>query len=370
MRKRLIFILFIFVIILAGCWDQQLLVNKTLLNGISFDLTEEGEILATARALNIQSKGGGQFEVVDEIVEAVRPTPAGLGLDMDSQLAGQIDASKAHIVIVGEEMAKKGLHAIIELFYRNKEAYLSSKVLISKGKASDILSTEKEKSPIAFVILQTLNGAEADTIIPKETIFTVWKTVLDPGEDMVLPYVEKTGSNKIEVAGVALFNDDKFTGTTLSREKSSLLLLLLDNLQKTNRIPLVLDPETKDRAIAFTTRNLKRTLEVKVEKPGNQITCTVHIKMNIEVVSYPQDFKKPLNIKKLNKDLSEELTKQAKEITNTLIQVDCDAFGIGRRIKSYHPDVWKKIKNWQEEYKNVQIEPKVTVNIIRTGNLY
>jgi Ger(x)C family germination protein len=355
---------------LVGCWDQQLLVNKTILNGSSFDLTEEGEILATARALNIQSKGGGQFEVVDEIVEAVRPTPVGLGLDMDSKLAGQIDQSKAHIVIVGEELAKKGMHPMVEIFYRNKDAYLSSKVLISKGKASDILSTEKEKSPIAFVILQTLNGAEADTIIPKETIFSVWKTILDLGEDMVLPYIKKTESDKIEVDGVALFDDDKFTGKTLPREKSSLLLLLLDKKQKTSRMAVVLDPEKKDRSIAFATRDLKRKLEVKVEKPGNQIICTVHIKMNIEVGTYPQDFKNPLNIKKLNKDLSEELTKQAKEITNTLIQVGCDAFGIGRRIKSYHPETWNEIKNWKEEYKNVQIEPKVTVNIIKTGNLY
>lgn len=369
MRKRLIIILFIIIIILAGCWDQQLLVNKTLVNGISFDLTEEGKIHATARALNIQSKGGGQFEIEDEIVEAERPTVVGVGLDMDSQIAGQIDASKAHIVIVGEELAKKGMHPYVEFFYRSKDSYLSSKVLISKGKASDILATEKEKSPIAFVILQTLNGAEEETAIPKETIFSVWKTIIDTGEDIILPYIERVESNKIEVAGVALFNDDKFTGTTLPREISSLLLLLLDKFQKTSRMAIVLEPETKDRSIAFATRDLKRNFEVKVEKPGNQITCTVHIKMNIEVGSYPQDFKKELNVKELNKELSKELTEQAKEITNTLIQADCDAFGIGRRLKSFHPDVWKKI-NWQEEYKNVQIEPKVTVNIIKTGNLY
>lgn len=369
MRIRLI-ILLIFLIILAGCWDQQLLVNKTLINGISFDITEEGKILANARALNIQSKGGGQFEIADEIVEAVRPTVVGVGLDMDSKLAGQIDISKTHIVMIGEELAKKGLHPYVAIFYRSKDSYLSSKILITKGKASDILSTEKEKSPIAFVILQTLTGAEADTVIPKETVFSVWKNIIDPGRDVILPYVERVESNKIEVAGVALFNDDKFTGTTLPREQSSLLLLLLDKFQKTSRMAIVLDPETKDRSIAFTTRDMKRNLEIKVEKPGNQIICKVHIKMNIEVASYPQDFKKELNIKKLNKDISEELTKQAKEITNTLIQADCDAFGIGGQIKSFHPDVWKKIKNWQEEYKNVQIEPKVTINIIRTGNLY
>ncbi len=71
-------------IFLAGCWDQHQLVNKTLVNGISFDLTDEGKIQLTARDLNIKSKGGGQFEIEDELVSAERPTLVGLGIDIDS----------------------------------------------------------------------------------------------------------------------------------------------------------------------------------------------------------------------------------------------------------------------------------------------
>jgi Ger(x)C family germination protein len=356
-------------ILLSSCWDQQLLVNKTLVNGISFDLIEEDNIEGTVRALNIQSKGGGQFEIADELIGAVRPTMVGLGLDIDSKLAGQIDASKAHIILIGEEMAEKGINPIIEFFYRNRASYMSSKIVITKGKAKEILSTEKEKSPIAFVILQILKGAEADTTIPKQNALTVWQGIFDPGKDMILPFLKQVEENKIEVAGVALFDGDKYTGKTITNEKSTLLLLLLDQLQKTSRMALVLDPETKDRAISFSTNNLKRNFEVKVDKSNNQITAKVHIKMDIEVGSYPQDFKSELNIEKLNKDLSDDLTKQAKEITKTLIQANCDAFGIGRWISSYHPDVWKKI-NWEQEYKNAQIIPKVTANIVETGNIY
>ncbi|WP_084786905.1 Ger(x)C family spore germination C-terminal domain-containing protein [Bacillus tuaregi] len=63
------------------------------------------------------------------------------------------------------------------------------------------------------------------------------------------------------------------------------------------------------------------------------------------------------------------MTKQAKEITDTLVEANCDALGIGRKLASYYPEVWKKI-NWKMEYKNVKIEPKVTVNIIKTGNVF
>jgi len=39
------------------------------------------------------------------------------------------------------------------------------------------------------------------------------------------------------------------------------------------------------------------------------------------------------------------------------------------KISNTHPDLWKKMK-WDEEYKNVQIEPKVNVKIVKTGNVF
>jgi Ger(x)C family germination protein len=368
MRKIFLVILLILPIVLTGCWDQRLLVNRTLLNGISFDLTEEGNIAAAVRALNIQSKGGGLFEISDELVEAERPTIVGLGLDVDSKISGEIDASKAHVLIIGEELAKKGIHPFIEFFYRNRESYLSSKIVISKGKGKDILSVEKEKSPIAFVILQLLQGAEADTVIPKKNTFTVWNNILDPGKDMVLPYLERVKPDKVTVAGVALFNDDRYTGSTIPKEKSGILLSLMNQLDKTNRMALILGSKKDGQSISFATRDLTRNLEVQVNQ-DEKITCKINLNIDIEVISYPQDIKNELNIKKLNHDLSNELTKQAKEITDTLVKANCDAFGIGRQISSFHPELWKKI-NWDQEYKNVQIEPVVKVNIIKTGNVF
>ncbi|MFJ5762409.1 Ger(x)C family spore germination protein [Neobacillus sp. NPDC093182] len=368
MRKICLIILLILPIILTGCWDQRLLVNRTLVNGVSFDVTEDGKIAAAVRALNIQSKGGGLFEIQDELVEAKRPTPVGLGLDLDSKIPGELDASKAHVVIIGEDLAKKGIHPFMEFFYRNRESYLSSKIVISKGKGKEILSVEKEKSPIAFAILQLLEGAESDTVIPKKNTFTVWNNILDPGKDMVLPYLERAESDKVEVAGVALFNGDKFTGKTLPKEKSSLLLSLMDQLDKNNRMALILGSESNGRSVSFSTRDLRRNLDVQVKK-DEKITCKIDVKMNIEIVSYPQDFKNEINVKQLNQELSDEFTKKAKGITDTLVKANCDAFGIGRQIASLHPELWKKI-NWDQEYKNVQIEPVVKVNIIKTGNVF
>ncbi|MBJ3788831.1 Ger(x)C family spore germination protein, partial [Bacillus sp. OA1] len=72
--------------------------------------------------------------------------------------------------------------------------------------------------------------------------------------------------------------------------------------------------------------------------------------------------------KKLNKELSKQLTKEAKKITNKLQKANCDAFGIGRHLIAYHPDLWKK-KNWNKDYAKVKFKPEVDVNILYSGVL-
>jgi len=354
---------------LAGCWDQHQLVNKTFVNGISFDLTDEGKIQVIVRVLDIKGKGGGQYDIKDELIYADRPSPVGLAIDIDSMVAGEVDFSQAHILLIGDEMAKNGISQLLEPFYRGKDSNITQKIAITKGEAETIIATEKEKSPIAFFILQAIEGAEKSTYLPTENVSTVWTKTLTPGKDMFLPYLEKVEPNKIGIAGVALFNGDKFSGKTLSKEQSSLLLLLLDQLKVTNRMALILNQEQEERPIAFSTRKMKRDMEIKVDKTSGKITCSVEISLQIEVNSYPQNFTEKMNLKKIEKELAVELTKQAKEIIMTLLQANCDAFGIGMKISSKHPDLWKKM-NWDEEYKNVQIEPKVNVKTIKTGNVY
>jgi Ger(x)C family germination protein len=353
---------------LAGCWDQHQLVNKTFVNGISFDLTDEGNVKATVRALDIKGKGGGQFEIKDELLHAERPSQAGLAIDIDSMVTGEVDFSQAHILLIGDEMAKNGINQLLEPFYRGKQSNITQKIAISKGEAETIIATEIEKSPIAFFIFQSIEGAEESSSLPTENVSTVWTKILTPGKDMILPYLEKVEPDKIKIAGVALFNGDKFSGKTLSNEQSSLLLLLLDKLKVTNRMAIMLNQE-QEKTITFSTRKMKRDMEIKVDKTSGKITCNVEINLQIEVISYPQNFTEKINIKKVEKELSIALTKQAKEVITTLIQANCDAFGIGMNISSKHPDLWKKM-NWDEEYKNVQIEPKVNVKAIKTGNVF
>jgi Ger(x)C family germination protein len=366
MRSVILIMIVSLTFLLTGCWDQNLLVNKKFINGISFDLTEDDKLLGTVRALTIQNKGGGNFEVKDELVEAIRPDVPGIAQDLNDRLPGQIDVSKSHITLIGEDLAKKGILPILDIFYRNKDAYISSRVIIAKEKGSDLLSLEPETSPISLVILQGLQAAELISHIPKEDIFTTWTQVVDPGQDIILPYVYKGKENKIAIGGIDLFNGDKYSGVSLQMEQSVLLLLLKDQLAKVADMVTELDNK---RSVGYRVSNLKRELELKLTKSDRKIICKLNLILDIDIASYSGDRRETINKDKLNKDLSEILTKQANEVTKKLLIANCDALGIGRKLASSHPDVWKKL-DWEKDYKNVQFETKVKVKIDKTGSVF
>ncbi|MFD4703756.1 Ger(x)C family spore germination protein [Gottfriedia sp. NPDC058432] len=365
-RKSFLITLCLFTFFLASCWDQNLLVDKKMVNGISLDLDKDNTILATVRALNIENKGGGQFEVKDELVKIKNSNVAGMAIDINNKLPGQIDVSKAHIILIGSELAKKGIYPFLEVFYRPRQASPSTRIVIAEDKASDIISLDPGTSPIAFEILKGLEAAEETTKIPKETVFSAWNQITDEGRDMVLPYVKKDENDKITIGGIDLFDGDRFSGISLPDEKGSLLLLMMDQITKYSEIAINLG---KNRSISFRAKDIKRNLDLKIDKKTSKITCKLNLNLDLTITSYSGKVGEKLNKDKLNKEISQFLTKQANEITNSLLEANCDAFGIGRRISSSHQTLWKKL-NWKKDYKDVKFKTSVKAKIDRTGPVF
>lgn len=337
-----------------------------MVNGISFDLDKDDKILATVRALNIENKGGGQFEVKDELVKIKQSNVSGMAIDINNKLPGQIDVSKSHIILIGRELAKKGIYPFLEIFYRPRQASVSSRVVLAEEKASDIISLDPGTSPIAFTILKGLEAAEQTTKIPKVTAFTAWTHITDQGSDIVLPYVKKDENDKISIGGIDLFDGDRFSGISLPDEMGSLLLLMMDRLTKYSEMALKLET---NRSISFKVKGVKRDLDIKIDKKTSKMTCKLNLKLDLTVVSYSGKIGEKLNKDKLNKEISQIFTKQASDITKSLLEANCDALGIGGRVSSSHPSLWKKL-NWKKEYKNVKFKTSVKAKIDRTGPVF
>lgn len=362
---------------LTGCWDIQYLTSKKILNGISLDVAAtDNQLLGTVRAIILESKGGGQFDVKDEVIQTTGESVSQIGFKIDSMLPGTIEATKTHVIIVSEELAKRGMISPLEFFYRNPKGYLKSNIIISKGKAADILSFQKiENSPVAFGIKQMIEGADRTTVVPELTLFSLWSQITDPGEDTVLPMIRRIDNKALVVDSTALFNDDKYTGVSLSQEDSTLLLLLKDKLnkhafmdisiQQSPRQNMANESETAS-ITTFEVKKLKRVFDVSVDPNTQEIECSITLDIFGALSSSPGSMGQKIDREQLNENLSTALNKQAITVTDQLLKANCDAFGIGRKLRVKYPELWKNI-DWNNTYKEVKLNTKIQVHITSTG---
>ncbi|GAB6423751.1 spore germination protein GerKC [Bacillus luti] len=357
--------------LLSACWDQEPLRDARLAYSIGFDITEENRLQQTIEL--VKSSSGEQSSFKNEIHSATGYNTRDSSDSLRKNVTGNIRYFKYGVELLGKKLQKKGILPYLDVGFRDPTNPTALVKLISvDGKTSEILKKKKVGNLlIGDFLKKKVKSLEDMSVFPNETLETAATKMLDPGKDFTLPSI-KIKENEVVTNGIALFNQDKLTGL-LPLRQSVLFVLLTDKMGKSARITQKLtnsdSSSTSDYlTIEVTNQKLKRDLEITTDKKGN---VYAHIKLQLKVIALeaPRDNLYKMSArKKLNKELSKQLTKEAKKITNTLQKANCDAFGIGRHLIAYHPDLWKK-KNWNKDYAKVKFKPEVEVSILYSGVL-
>ncbi|MGO4538251.1 Ger(x)C family spore germination protein [Paenibacillus sp. 2TAB19] len=379
MRVRLVTVV-VFLLMsmpLSGCWDTNHIVDQRIISGIGLDLDQNNNLAGTVRALRLQSQGGGQFLLQDELVQSSGKSLLEVGIKLDNMLAGKTVGNKTHIIIINQKVAKQGIYEPLEFFYRNSKSYIASKVIISLDPAASVLTVDKlEKSPISFDILQTITAAEISTVIPEQSLYSLWSKMFDTHQDTILPLIRLKEPNNLILDSAALFHGDRFTGEIISGEDTTLLLLLMDQMAKTAIMNVEIEPirttkkqdESNKEMISFSTMKMKRNMRVNVDEASQAITCSIKVHLYGEIVNYPHISGVEKDKEALSHEIALSLNNQAKAITKKLLAANSDVFGIEGHLSAFHPKLSKQM-NWDEEYRNVQIEPEFIIHITGSGLL-
>jgi Ger(x)C family germination protein len=359
-------ILILLCILLTGCWDQQLMKNAILVQTLSYDLSENDDFLLGVSIPIIEEATGAQPSGKSETFSAKGNTPRESRREIAREISGVLDTSKNKLILFGERMASNDIYPSLDVIWRDPRNSLGATLAIVEGEAVDILNIKPRHKPNVSEYLQdALTNAEANTIIPAETIQTLASELLDPGEDILLPHLKSDSKKSAIVVGLALMNDRKYVGK-LSPQDSTLLLLMKDRKGKFARFTKKVNDNEQykfNNYISFNVEEMERKLNVKVDNGLVLVSLNLHMMINVE--EYPKgDI--PKQIERINKTLSEELTNDANDIIKTLQEKNCDVFGIGRRLIAFHPNIWKNL-NKEDYFSNIQFNTNVDVTIITHG---
>ncbi|SMQ78548.1 germination protein, Ger(x)C family [Bacillus sp. OV166] len=360
-------ILVLLCLLLTGCWDQHLMKNAVLVQILSYDLADNDEmLLGVSIPIVEESSEGPQARVKSETLSAKGHTPRDCRLKIDRGVSGILDSSKNKLILFGERMAAAGIYPPLDVIWRDPRNSLGATLGVVAGEAVNLLEINPKHEPnVSEYIQEALTSAEENSIVPIQTIQTLASEMIDPGEDIVLPYLKMNKKKSAVVVGLALMNEKKYSGS-LSPQDSCLLLLLNNKKGKYARFTKRVNKKEQQKIknyISYNVNNMKRKLKVHVKNGEVSVQLNLHLKINVE--EYPKG-DVPKDIERLNKVLSKELTEDAKQVITKLQQANCDVFGIGRRLIAFHPNTWK-ILDKKDYFKNIKIQTNVKVEIIKQG---
>jgi Ger(x)C family germination protein len=365
--KKTLLTVCLMAVILAGCWDQKLLKDIRIIDINGLDLTPEGKLQNTSSVLDVNGIKSSQS---NEIHTGTGITTRQLRDVLDRQISGIYSSSKRRIIIIGEDMARQGIYPYFDLLYRDPTTALNAKIAVVEGTAQEAINTENHGTKlIGEFFAKLIQGMERKTIVPKVDLQLIHPSMLIQGNDFTVPYISKTETNPT-ISGIALFHNDKMTGT-LNAEESVLYLLMADKLAKKADLVIKVNNEGDqhpENYIAIDIQSIKRKLKVNVLDSRN-IQVKLDLNLKVTAIEYPKDhLDEEQTLKSLDTRISEELTRRAETITQKIQRVNHEGFGVGQRIMAYYPNTWKTL-NWSDDYAKVELIPKVTVRIVSHGIL-
>ncbi|KQL44988.1 hypothetical protein AN963_27050 [Brevibacillus choshinensis] len=371
------------ILCLSGCWDERILKDRNLIICIGRDLVEEGKIqnsyaLLTPAIKQVASSsssqqsgitGGKQKNVISAVGDSVNQT----ALMMDRKTSETIDDSKNQVVLIGEKLAKKDLYTTLDILYRDPMGGLQAKIAVVKGEAKQLMEQVSTKDPlVGSYLVELLESQVERRVIPEATLQSIYPSLLDRGEDMMIPYMGMVGGDPA-VIGSILIHDKEMTGTLTPEE--SLLSMIFSKLDmKGARISKKISGDEKLRPLAYINMLIggsKRKLDVQVEGSSHpKIIVHLRAKLKVTVVEYPHNqLITEEQFNQLNKQLSEQLTKDAEKVLHKIQEARCDLYGIGRQLMAFYPEVWTNL-DWEKDYSRITFRPKVEVQIKGTGLIH
>lgn len=345
--------------LLAGCWDEQLYKELTIVPLIGFE-GEPGELKGYFTKLEV-NEGIASYSTV----EGSGVSPRAARLDANRKTSETLSVTQLQVILLAEKTVKSDIIKTFDVYFRTPTNRMSSRFAVVEGEMAPYMEKKEEESvelPDYYNAL--LEAAISFSIIPDLDINKAATLIHDDAIDLALPFVKMSEVNGTpEVSGVALFSGKVFTGQTLDKEASTIVQVLRKKPGKFTLFTYMWEKDGKSYPITVGLASYKRKWDVK----DNKIEATYKMKFGVEEFA-PDHLDEDKTRKELEKFLSKELSKDFNKVIKKLQAAKSDAVGFGRTARAFHPNLWDKGK-WSDTFSELEIDVKVEAEITRTGIL-
>ncbi len=378
--KIIILLLTIFPLI-TGCYNYQELNNISIVTGTSIEKIDNKykitiQVVNPKKSDDTSSTNQPTFITYSQLGDTLQEAYRNIVLTSSRRIYG----SHINILIISEDIAKEDISQILDFVFRNTEMRKEFNVLLSK-EPSKLLELN---TPITNIssnnIKDTLTADTLHLAASRQITFNeMMNMYLNPNLEIVLPTVEMIGNfNEGEnidnlkntnpnadykLTGLAIFKGNKIL-TTLNEKESVNYNIVTNNVTNT-----LLKHECQNNKYIVHKINELSTIQ-EIDPKKNKLKVKITGTAIISEVQCDYDLTKPKTIEKIQEDINKELVKNTTNIIKKFQEQSTDVFGFKDiYYKNYYKDYNKIKDNYEEIFKNMQIDITSNIKVIAKGNV-
>lgn len=361
MRKASLLIsILMFLVFLSGCWDYREINDVSLTRAITIDWGDETkEYIVCIQLINLKGMGNG-VELNPQIIEGRGKTIVDALRNIIAITAKSSYWGHVTMIIIGQDVANRGLDDLLDWIARNPEFQLTINILLSTEKtAKEILTRGNQIKMVVMAEYGMIKAFRYISKMPNITANKVINQVQSKDLYVVIPtikIVEVDGESFTEIAGSAYFKNGKLEGVLSPVDTMKFIFITNEMEGGVLIIPI------GDRYKYVTLDIFRSSTKTKIDFNEDDIQIVINIKpiVNISEIDGFEDYTNKKG-RKVLKEMADSYLE--KEIEGFIEEIQkspgIDIFNFGNKIKKMHPKVWKKInKDWDQIFK----ELKVVVN--------
>jgi len=269
-RCKIIIVLFVIAALLLstpGCWDLNELEDLAYVMAMGIDFLPEERLIEVTTAV-MRAQGGGEEMTEGGETELIRlVTTKGVSfsgaLEQQKALIGrQVFFYHSDTFIIGENLAREGLHHILDRIARERDLRLTAEVFITDNNIAEVMRAGARLDPgLPFFARQWAKRGTQRSLAPLVDLREFLRDLLTGGRDPVLPHLtirEEVPISPIElemagqtgtgeqpapeddegqvvvypkISGTAVFNEDTLAGFLDQGQTKGLLYVQGDILE-------------------------------------------------------------------------------------------------------------------------------------------
>ena len=209
-------ILFLSILMLAGCWDYQGLGDQTVVVGVAVDLGEAGSgYRLTFEIVDLNEGEGGQFGSV--LLTTRGETLAEAVYDAYARLHSHVYLGVVEVVLISQAVAEqRGIEPIVNYLIREKNARNSLRVVVAGSETAAALfapaegdtgaeeaegpgQTEGQRQPLSRALGEALSPRRrgASSVTDARALYEVYQMLAKDTSDLALPIVGQSAVEDI-----------------------------------------------------------------------------------------------------------------------------------------------------------------------------